>query len=93
MLAPTCDFQEPGDDSDPVGPPQEPPGTTRFSRPELGGEGVCEGLAPTLSVAVEEAVMVPLDVLVGELDATRKVTEATYPSPVMLESDENTTVR
>ena len=81
MLAPTCDFQEPGDDSDPVGPPQEPPGTTRFSRPELGEEGV------------EEAVMVPLDVLVGELDATRKVTEATYPSPVMLESDENTTVR
>ena len=93
MLAPTCDFQEPGDDNDPIGPPQEPPGTTRFPRPERDGEGVCERLAPTLSVAVEEAVMVLLGVLVGELDGSKKDTEATYPNPVTLESEENTAVR
>ena len=51
------------------------------------------GVAPTLSVAVEEAVMVLLGVLVGELDGSKKVTEATYPNPVTLKSDENTTVR
>ena len=84
MPAPPCEFQVPGDKSDPVGPPQEPPGITRFSRRDLDGEGVCEGLAPVLSVAVEVAVMLALNVVVGELEPAKKVTVATYPSPVML---------
>ena len=41
------------------------------------GVGVCEGLLPLLSVAVEEAVMVLLGELVGELDAARKAMVAT----------------
>ncbi len=55
--------------------------------------GVCEVLLPVLIDAVGEAVMVLLCELVGELDGSKKDTVAAYPSPVMLESDENTTVR
>ena len=55
--------------------------------------GVCEVLLPVLIDAVEEAVTVLLSELVCELDGSKKDTEATYPNPVTLESEENTTVR
>ncbi len=46
-----------------------------------------------LTVAVGEAVEVLLCERVDELDGTKKDTVAMYPSPLILKSEANTTVR
>ena len=69
----------PEENSEPLGPPHAPPDITVFAK-----EVATALKAPTVSVAVEVAVMHALDVLVGELEPARKVTVATYPSPVTL---------